>query len=102
MIASTVGSGESWISAPIDESTCFAGSRFGKTESATATRYRIVGSGQWAAGSGQEQSPRDCRLPSADCRLFHGLFHVLHAREDHRAVRADEHVLLEAGRHFQI
>ena len=37
-------------------------------------------------------------MPAADAAAAHGFFHVLHAREDHRTVGADEHVLLEAGR----
>src|SRR6185295_17959309 len=85
MIASGLGSEASCSSAPIVFRTSFAGSRFGKTESATATLYPIP-------------LLRQVRDAAADAAAAHGFFHVLHAREDDRSVGADQHVLLEASR----
>src|SRR5687767_13617149 len=86
MIASGLGSAASSSSAPIFFSTSFAGSRFGNTESATATLYGIPLLHQDAA---------------ADAAAAHGFFHVLHAGEDHRAVGADQDVLLEPRGHLE-
>src|SRR6266545_3536048 len=99
-------SAASCSSAPIAESTSVAGSRFGKTESATATRYFAIPTGssgliEYASqqASGRETAGRDNGAARLAYRaippLFHRLFHVLHAREDNGTVRGDEHVFLE-------
>src|SRR6185369_4471038 len=88
MIASGLGSEASCSSAPIFFRTSFAGSRFGKTESATATLNAIP-------------LLRQMRNAAADAAAAHGFFHVLHARKDHRTLGTDQHVLFEAGGLFE-
>src|SRR5690348_7429991 len=69
---SGLGSEARCRSAPIFESTSRAGSRFGKTESVTATSVRAI-------------------------LLFKCFFHVLHHGEHHGPLAGNEHVLLEAA-----
>src|SRR6188768_1662524 len=88
MMASGLGSEASCSSAPIFFRTSFAGSRFGKTESATATLNAIP-------------LLRQVRNAAADAAAAHGFFHVLHAREDDRTLRTDQDVLFEAGGHLE-
>src|SRR3990167_3595308 len=81
MIASGVFSGASWRSAPILDTAWRAGSRLGKTESATATRNEDMDQEPATKNKGP--------LPS------HRFFHVFHGGKDDRAFRRHENVLLE-------
>src|SRR5712691_930509 len=83
-IASGVGPCAICNSAPIADSTSRAGTRLGKTESETTTRYEDMS---------QEPRTKD-QEPSSPSHRF---IHVFHARENDWAFRRDEHVLFQAA-----